>query len=227
MLTLGVATALFFIAHLVPAAPGVRPRLVAILGERGYLAAYSMISLALLLWVAFAAIRAPVIVLWPTPAWTHAIPLVAMPFAFMLIGSGLAAPNPLSVSLSTAPFNSQSPGIVGLFRHPTLWGFGLWSAAHVPPNGVLGQALFFAVMTAFAVAGARRLDAKRRRTLGADQWMALDKARRARPARRLLEKRTLVGAAIGLILYVGFLAFWHRQLFGVDPMWMLAPVSDG
>ncbi len=221
MLTLGVAAALFVIAHLVPAAPGVRARLVAILGERGYLAAYSVLSLALLFLVAIAAIRAPAIMLWPSPAWTHVIPLAATPFAFMLIGAGLAAPNPLSVSLSTAPFNPRSPGVVGFLRHPVLWGFGLWSAAHIPPNGVLGQTLFFAAMTVFAVAGGRRLDAKRRRSLGADPWTALDRARRRSSPHSLLEKRTLIGASIGMVLFAGFLASWHKALFGVDPLWRL------
>ncbi|HBK90433.1 MAG TPA: NnrU family protein [Parvularcula sp.] len=218
MLTLGGAAALFLLAHLLPAAPGVRPRLVALLGERFYLAAYSALSLALLLFVAVAAIRAPAILLWTAPAWTHVVPLAVMPFAFMLIGAGLAAPNPLSVSLSTATFNPQAPGVAGVLRHPVLWGFGLWSAAHIPPNGVLGQAFFFAVMTAFAVAGGRRLDRKRRLTLGPEAWAAIDKARRASSPRCLFEKRTLLGAAIGFFLYAGFLAYWHELLFGVDPM---------
>lgn len=226
MLTLGAAIALFLIAHLIPAAPGVRARLVAILGRRGYLFAYSILSLGLLLWVAVAAIRAPAIVLWTAPAWTHVIPIAVMPIAFMLICAGLAAANPLSVSLSTAPFNPQAPGVTGFLRHPVLWGFGLWSASHIPPNGVLGQALFFAVMTAFAVAGGRRLDRKRRLTLGASRWTAIDTARRSSSLRCLLEKRTLLGAATGVILYAGFLAFWHRQLFGVDPLWRLVPFSS-
>lgn len=225
MITLGVATALFLIAHLIPAAPGVRPRLVAILGDRGYLAVYSILSLGLLLWVAVAAIRAPAIPLWSAPAWTHVIPLAVMPIAFMLVGAGLAAPNPLSVSLSTAPFNPQAPGVAGFLRHPVLWGFGLWSVSHIPPNGVLGQTLFFAAMTAFAVAGGRRLDRKRRRTLGPDSWTALDTARRSSSLRCLLEKRTLLGATTGVILYAGFLAFGHRRLFGVDPLWRLVPFS--
>lgn len=223
MLMLAVALTLFIIAHLAPTAPGVRPRLVKILGERGYLVAYSAISLALLLWVAMAAIRAPAVILWQTFAFAHVIPLAAMPFAFMLIGAGLAAPNPLSVSLSTAPFNPGSPGIVGFLRHPVLWGFGLWSASHIPPNGVLAQALFFVAMTVFAIAGARRLDAKRQQSLGVENWRALDKKRRAPIFKCLLEWRTLTGSAIGLFLYAGFLAAWHKMLFGVEPLWLLSP----
>lgn len=226
MLMLAVALTLFIMAHLAPAAPGVRPRLVKILGERGYLVVYSAISLALLLWVAMAAIRAPAVILWPTFAFAHVIPIATMPFAFMLIGAGLAAPNPLSVSLSTAQFDPRAPGVVGFLRHPVLWGFGLWAASHIPPNGVLAQALFFVAMTVFAIAGARRLDVKRQRSLGVENWNSLDKARGAPFFKCLIDKRTLIGAAISLLLYAGFLAAWHKMLFGVEPLWLLLPAVD-
>lgn len=227
MLMLGVSAFAFVLAHLIPAAPGIRSRLVSALGERVYLTLYSIVSLGLLFWVAIAAVAAPTVVLWPSPAITHVAPLALMPLAFMLIGAGLAAPNPLSVSLSTAPFRPDAPGLPGLIRHPVMWGFGLWSASHIPPNGVLGQALFFIAMTAFAIAGAWRIDTRRKRSLGAAQWEALNESRRAPVMRCLFDRRTLFGAAIGLSLYVGFLLSWHGLLFGVDPLWALSTHAGG
>ncbi|MCB1486308.1 MAG: NnrU family protein, partial [Bauldia sp.] len=46
-----LAILLFLVAHVVPPAPPVRRRLVALLGRRGYLLAFSVLSLALLVWI--------------------------------------------------------------------------------------------------------------------------------------------------------------------------------
>jgi len=218
---------IFFAAHIAPTLPGVRPRLVTTFGERPYLIGYSVVSLSLLFWVGVSAIKAPVVVLWHAAPWLFYVPVFAMPFSFMLIGAGLAESNPLSISLSKGAVSIERRGIAALMRHPVLWGFGIWSASHIPPNGVLASTLLFAIMTLFAIVGGRRIDKKRRRSLGDEAWAALEQQRRsalrAEGWKALLAIRTISGAALGLAAYITFLFWLHRILFGVDPsVWLLS-----
>src|SRR5690349_3390428 len=128
MTELLLALAAFLAAHLLPSAPGVRPALVARWGRGVYLVGYSAVSLALLAWVVIAARRADVVMLWEPAPWQWLTPFVVMPFALFLIVAGLAEPNPLSIAWR----KGERPGPVSaITRHPVLWGFLLWAAAHV------------------------------------------------------------------------------------------------
>ena len=55
MTELLVAIAAFLLAHVVPPAPPVRARLIGWLGQRVYLGAYSLLSVALIAWIVAAA----------------------------------------------------------------------------------------------------------------------------------------------------------------------------
>ncbi|GAB4519518.1 MAG: NnrU family protein [Parvularculaceae bacterium] len=217
-----IALSAFLMAHLAPSLPGVRARLVRIMGERAYLASYSILSVILLFWVAAAAIRAPAIMLWPATPTAYWAPIIVMPVAFALIAAGLFEPNPFSVTLSKAQFSIERPGVVALTRHPVLLGFALWAAAHIPPNGVFAQLLFFGGMLAFAALGARRLDKKKAAAIGKDAWRELDAHRKSAWRRSglqaLMTRRTILGAASGAMLYAAFLFWWHHVLFGADPL---------
>ncbi|MHA7816485.1 MAG: NnrU family protein [Pseudohaliea sp.] len=54
--------------------------------------------------------------------------------------------------------------MAGVQRHPLLFAFPLWALAHIPPNGELATALFFAAMAVFCLVGMRALDRKRQRS---------------------------------------------------------------
>src|SRR4051794_34812812 len=112
-----LALAVFMVAHLVPAAPGIRAALVARLGRGVYLACYSTLSLLLLAWVIVAARRAEVVTLWGPAVWQWLVPVLVMPFALFLLIAGLAEPNPLSITWR----RGDEPGpIVAITRHPVL-----------------------------------------------------------------------------------------------------------
>ena len=111
MTEFAIALVLFLLAHAAPARPSVRRRLTGTLGERTYLALYSVVSIALLVWVIWAAVRAPYVALWSPAPWQYVVALAAMPLALVLLGAGLAQPNPLSISFSQRSFDPQRPGI--------------------------------------------------------------------------------------------------------------------
>lgn len=217
----------FLAAHALPAVPRARQRLIERLGRRLYLSLYSLLSLALLGWLLSAAGRAPHVALWPPSPALHLVPLVVMPLSLMLVGAGLAEPSAVSVSLRRPRGADQAGGVAAVTRHPVLWGFLLWAAAHLVANGDLVAAVLFGAMALFSAAGMAGLDARARRRLGDAAWsevaartslvpFAAILAGRARPS---FGAADLVGAAAGLAVYVAFVFFGlHAALFGADPV---------
>lgn len=119
-----VALTAFLVAHTIPASPRLCTRFIGLLGRGPYLTGYSLLSVALLVWLVVAVRRADTVKLWAASAWQWHVPLLVMPWALFLLVAGLSAANPLSVSLRSA----TEPGpITAVTRHPVLWG--------VPPLG--------------------------------------------------------------------------------------------
>jgi len=118
---------IWMIVHLMPAAaPGVRGRLVALLGENPYKGLFALdILLGLGLIVVGWRSTVPEIVYLP-PVWgrTAALPLMAI--AIFLLGA------------------AQRPSAVKRFlRHPMLTGVVVWSVAHLLANGELRSVVMF------------------------------------------------------------------------------------
>lgn len=219
----GLALAAFLAAHAVPAAPRIRAPLVARLGRRAYLAAYSGLSLVLLAWLVVAARRADTVPLWQPAPWQWYVPLAVMPAALVLVVAGLLEPNPLSVALRIG----DEPGpVTAITRHPVLWGFLLWAASHIPPNGDRVSVILFGTMAAFSLLGLVLLDAKAKRRLGPERWLTLSRGTSAIPFVALLagratfapSRRSLLGYVGALALYAWFLAQGHALLIGPDPL---------
>ena len=122
-----LALVVFLALHMVPAIPALRARLVAWLGRRNYLLAYSLVSLLALGWLFHTALRLDYIPLWDAAPWQAWFPLVLTPLGFILLFAGLISPNPTSISLRKPDL---APGaITTITRHPVLWGFAFWAGA--------------------------------------------------------------------------------------------------
>ncbi len=126
-----LAWACFLGAHVIPAMPRLRGRLVAILGRRGYLAAFSVTSVALLLWLIWAAGRAPWVGLWDAGMAGRWLVNIAMPVAILT--------------------GALARGLSGLVT-----AFAIWAGAHLVMNGDLAHAILFGGMLAFALSGLAR-----------------------------------------------------------------------
>jgi uncharacterized membrane protein len=211
MTSLVAALAAFFGSHLVPALPALRRRLVAGLGWRGYLVAYSALSLGVLAWVGHAYLAAPYVEVWPYAPRLRWVPLLVMPAACVLLVAGLVRPNPLSISLWPGSGGAgPSGGLFGVIRHPVPWAFALWAVAHGVPNGDGASLVLFGAMAVLAVGGMHGLDAKRRRLLGAERW------RIAARRQTRVDARDLAGVGGGLLLYA-VLALLHEPVLGLAP----------
>lgn len=218
------AFATFLLSHALPARPALRRRLVAVVGERGYLLAYSIVSIAVLAWLVAASNRAPFLLLWSYAGWQAWLVNLAMPAACLLAAFAIGAPNPLSFGGVAAGFDPARPGIVGVARHPLLVAIALWAGAHAVANGTLAHALLFGSFTAFTVLGMRVLDRRRRRLLGAAEWGRLAACSSAWPLAALLDGRwrptappSAWRAALGLLLWLVLLGL-HPAVIGVSPL---------
>jgi uncharacterized membrane protein len=209
----------FFTSHSVPVRRPIRERIVGWIGGRGFMLAYSALSLAALGWLIVAAGRAPYVQLWPWAPWQPYVPLIVMAPVCLIVALAVARPNPLSFGgANNDAFDPARPGIVGWTRHPLLVALGLWAAAHIVPNGDLAHVLLFGTFAIFALAGQRIVDRRKRREIGA-RWEELDHARRRGRSLdvRRFGSRFAARLLIAVFLYLGLIAI-HPVLFGVSPL---------
>lgn len=220
------AYGLFIVSHAVPTRPRVRRPLVAMFGERVFLALYSLVSLALLAWLIAAAGRAPYVPVWDFAPWQLWVPVLVMPLVCALAAFGVAAPNPLSFGSRNADrYDPEAPGIAGIARHPLLWSIALWAGAHMVPNGDLAHVVLFGGFAGFALTGMMAIDRRRQRSLGADEWDRLAARtsflpfaalldRRRQPLKMHIDGRRLV---VAVVLYVVLIES-HAAVIGISPL---------
>lgn len=221
---LAVAVALLIVSHFAISSTGLRARLIAKLGEKSYLGLYSLLSLALLVWIIFAYRRAPSIPLWSLSDALRWFALIVMAPAAILYVAGLASPNPTAVGADAKLVAAGPTGIFRITRHPFLWGTGLWGIVHMATNGEAAALVLFGGMTALALIGTRMIDAKKKVALGpawdrfADQTSNLPFAAILAGRNRLaideIGAKRILG---GLGLYVVLLIV-HPYVFGAAPL---------
>jgi len=221
-----VVLAVFLIAHVIPALPAARRRLQARLGEGGFIAAYSVLSLLLFAWLIREALLAPYVPLWHAGDWGYWVALVGMPVALLLLCAGALSPNPLSIAFVTRAFDPEVPGAVAITRHPILWGLGLWGLAHLPANGHVVGLVLFGSLGVFALIGLIVVERRRRIALGTAHWHAVAAPTSFLPFVALLagrarwprDRATLAGGFTALGLTGVLLAGGHLWLFQRDPL---------
>lgn len=211
------AFAAFFLTHSIPIRPPLRPWAVARLGHAGFGIAYSALSLGVLAWLIAAAGRAPYVPLWDWAPWQNHVVLAVMLPVCVILSLAIARPNPFSFGgAQNDRFDPARPGIVRLTRHPLLLALGIWSAAHILPNGDLAHVILFGTFAGFAMLGGRLVDRRRQREMG-QRWHDLRAALSECPASLSLTADTLLRLAAGLMLYAG-LIWLHPLVIGVDPL---------
>ncbi len=167
--------ALFLLQHFAMSHP-LRAPMVSKLGEKGFQAVYSVLSL-LPFYFAIQAYQqiAPGASYWAVgPVIWWAATVLMWVGSVLFVGSFVgnpALPQPGAQQMAAR----QPHGVFRITRHPMMWGFALWSVVHVmiAPRAevmVLCGAILF-----MALAGAAGQDKKKQRQLGAD-WTHWQKA---------------------------------------------------
>ncbi len=213
--SLVIAGLAFHGSHIALSSTRLRGNLRDQLGERGFLALYSLLALATFAWFIIAYVHAPLLQLWPFSPWTAWIPILVMPFAAILLIGGYTTANPTAVGMErSAADDDPAPGMLRVTRHPVLWAIGLWGLSHIVPNGDLASLLFFGSLAALALIGTLLIDRKKRLALGSN-WPRLAEVTSNIPFLAVLTGRSrlrpheigLLRIVAGLLLYaVLFLA---------------------
>lgn len=221
MIELAAAALLFVGGHFVASSPGPRAALVARLGERGFAGAYSVIALALLIWMISAYGRAPDIVLWQAPGWGRALTVLIMPAPALLLVCGLTQKNPTMVNAGFEKGAADpAPGILKITRHPLMWAFGLWGLAHLLANGGTSSTILFGAITVLALVGTIRIDAKRR-ARDPEGFARFAAATSNLPLLALIESRAdLTFADIGAARVAGAIVLYVA-------LWLVHPLITG
>ncbi len=222
LLSLVIAGVAFCGSHVLLSSTRLRGSLRDQLGERGFLAVYSVTALVIFAWFVSAYASAPTIALWPRQRWTALIPVAVMPLATILLVAGYSTRNPTAVGMErSAGADDPAPGLLRVTRHPIMWAIGLWAISHLVANGDLSSLLFFGSIAALALGGTVLIDRKKRLALGSN-WPRLAEVTSNFPFAALLAGRTrlrwreigVLRIAAGLLLYaVLYLA--HPIITGV------------
>ena len=208
------ALALFFLSHVIPVRPPVRPWLVRVFGLRGYIIGYSAVSIALLVWLIVAAGRAPYVEVIPPLGVLRWVPMIVMPLVSFLAVAGLSIANPLSFGgMGKRAFDPSRPGVLALTRHPLLLAIVLWALAHLLANGDLAHVILFGLFAVFPALSMRMIDRRKQRQMGPD-WQRL-----AENTGRLSIGALRPGFSVGLGAAILFavLVLLHLPVIGVSP----------
>lgn len=225
MLALLLASALFVGIHVLIAGTRRRDALVASIGERAYLIAFSLSSIAALTWMILAYAGAPRTALWTTPGWLRAPAMAVVLMAVALAFIGLLTPSPTAAGGEAALQRDDAVrGILRVTRHPFLVGVAVWAAMHLVLNGDGASLIFFAALMVLGVIGPRSIDAKRRRAFGL-RWSHFAAQTSIVPFAAIAAGRNRfvageLGAwrvAVAALLTAAMLVF-HGRLFGVPAL---------
>jgi uncharacterized membrane protein len=199
-----------------------RPRMVALLGQGGFLGLYSLISFATFipLSIAYFSNRHQGPELWSiavTVPGVHELAMLIAWASFAAAIGGATQPSVLSIGAAT---ETRAHGMGRITRHPLFMFLGLWSAAHVVVNGFLTDVLFFGGFTVFCLLGCAHQDA-RKRSLEGDRLAAYFAETSLLPFgaigagrnRLVLEELPWGGLTAGAVLAVVVYLF-HPALFG-------------
>jgi uncharacterized membrane protein len=133
LMILGLA--LWWATHLYPIyLPGRRAAVLGRLGEKLYKAAFSMFSVAAVVFMVMGYRQAEIIDVWIPPGWTIHLNNLLMLLAVLLMGAKQA-----------------KSSVKHFVRHPMLTGVMVWTVAHLLVNGDLASVILFGGLLGWAV----------------------------------------------------------------------------
>jgi uncharacterized membrane protein len=220
---------LFLGSHLVISSHAVRPRLIAVVGERAYPGVYSIVALATIagLIFAFAHHKHSGAMLWNLRdvAMVRWLVWLLMLLALVIFVASFITPNPASMGAQAGNKGaSVARGVLKISRHPGFIAFSTFGIAHILMNGFVGDVVFFGTFPALSIIGGLHQDARKEAQLGA-AYKSLVECTSFCPGLALIQGRQHWTAAdvpwIAIVLGIALTALivWlHPMIFGGNPM---------
>ena len=216
--------ALLFVAqHLGVTSTGLRNRLVGAMGEKAYLAVYSIVSIVVFVLLVRAYNAAtPTELLWPTAEWLRWVPLLLMPVALLLVVGGLLARNPSTVGVVLDDAEEVPvSGVMRITRHPVQSGILIWALSHLLANGDLPSLLFFGALAVVSGWGMVLIDKRKQDVLG-ERWSTFREATSMVPFVAIVQGRQSlrfgeIGWLVPVVAVGAFVGLWwgHAWVSGV------------
>jgi len=204
-------------SHFLLSHPLRRP-LVGAIGEKTFLALYSAVAFATLGLTIWAYLRAPT----TAPLWNVGDGLWALATLLMLIASvlllGSLIRNPAMPGAAASAATASARGVFGVTRHPMMWAFAIWGAAHILIFPIAKNIVVAGAIMVLALVGAFLQDRKKA-ALDPEGWNAWESRTSYWPFVAIVHGRAAFGgfgahALAGGIL-VWLLATWaHIPLTG-------------
>jgi len=228
MTVLYLAALLFMALHLLVSGTVLRRIITDIIGEKAYLAVFSLASVGAIIWLVMsynaAVTSAENEIYWQAPAGLLHMGSLVMLLALLLAVPGLLTPNPTAVGAeAVASRENAVQGMVRITRHPFLWGVVIWALFHLAANGDRASQAFFGTFATVAFFGTFSIDHKRARKMGA-AWKGFAQRTSNLPFWGIIRGRTgfslkeigwwRIAAAVTVW---AALLFGHEWLFGVSP----------
>jgi uncharacterized membrane protein len=219
-----LAALVFVGGHFVLSSAPVRGALIARLGRVPFTGLYAVFAAAAMSWLIVAYGSAPFTELWGDPGWARYLVLLVMPFAAILVVSGVLTPNPTGLLGDRARARDDpAPGIFKITRHPVMSAIALWAAAHLIANGDGASLIFFGALLVLALGGVAHMEA-RLRAKGDPGWERVVAATSVIPFAAALEGRARISLAeigwgrmaLGVGLYFALL-LGHEWAIGASP----------
>lgn len=157
---LTIAAILFIVTHLGISSTPLRSLAVSLLGDNGYMAAYSLISFAVIGWLGYLyAVMPHTEYLWYPATVNNAIAKLIMPISILLLVTGITARNPTAMKQEDA-LSEEATGILRITRHPVQWAILLWAGAHLVANGDVASLILFGSFALVSGLGTLLIDRK-------------------------------------------------------------------
>ena len=136
MLSLFLASLLFFAIHALISGTALRGLIIVKIGQGPYIGLFAALSAGALFWVILAYSEAPHVELWADVAALKMLALPLMAVAVVLAVLAFSTPNPTAAGGEKALAGEQSArGIIKVTRHPFLVAVTIWSALQPPMPG--------------------------------------------------------------------------------------------
>lgn len=164
---------LFAATHMVLSSRRLRPKLVATLGERGFLGVYSLVAIVIfvaLVWRYMGHRHEGALLYTPLPLGVAGLWVlyVLQGVAWTLVVAGNFSPSPVTVGLPESRRAKQARGVHRITRHPLFMGVGLFGALHLLVMGFATDVAFWAGFPLFAIAGCAHQDRRKLATEGSE-----------------------------------------------------------
>ena len=191
-------------------------------GERGFLLLYSLVAAVTLGWLVFAYRAAPMEpLLWPVGDGLWAVATIVMLMASVLLVGSLIGNPALPTGGAPGQPPSEARGVYAVTRHPMMWAFALWAAAHAAVYPTRANFVLVAAIAVLALVGAAMQDRKKE-ALQPGMWPAWERKTSYLPFAAIAAGRAKFGSfrphdwAGGTILWLA--ATWaHIPLGGAIP----------